>query len=306
MTNRTYGSGLTLSCQQRGVVLVFVLILIVLLSIMAASFSASMRSDAALVANNKSRMQSTATVDAAVAYAKIMLTQTSPTQRWRADGSRYTLAFNGTSIGITLQDESGKFDLNHIDKMMLLRVFERIGVVDDQALRLSDSILDWRDEDEQARSYGIEQGLSNSGQAYKAANRPFKTLQELTQVSGVTDLIYRQLRPYLSVKNRLQAVDLGVAPRHIVELLPDIDSAWLDQLLLTRSIDNSNPDPLALPPSTVKYASIKTAQRGRFVSVTVEDERGGKLPTSTTVLLQRNSTRVFPLFIELERNLGNG
>jgi len=150
MTNRTYGSGLTLSCQQRGVVLVFVLILIVLLSIMAASFSASMRSDAALVANNKSRMQSTATVDAAVAYAKIMLTQTSPTQRWRADGSRYTLAFNGTSIGITLQDESGKFDLNHIDKMMLLRVFERIGVVDDQALRLSDSILYLRDEDEQA------------------------------------------------------------------------------------------------------------------------------------------------------------
>jgi len=100
-----------------------------------------------------------------------------------------------TDIGdavVNVTDEYGKININRANKELLLSLLLTIGTGEEQADMISDSILDWRDADEDHHLNGAESDYYLSLEnPYKSKNENLDTLEELLLVRGVdADLFY--------------------------------------------------------------------------------------------------------------------
>jgi len=306
-------SVLKISRNQTGVVLVFVLLMLVLLSVMAGSFSNSMRGGASIIHNKKSQLHNQEFVNAGVAYAEYMMTQPVENQRWLATGVAYQINFESELIEINIYDEAGKFNINQLDKLMLLGVLKSVVSDTVQAGRLADSILDWIDADDDVRENGAERMVdshqyaasTSKDEEYRPANRPFLHLAELMLVKGMTDDIYQDLRPLLTTQ-AIKKLDLGVATKQVLTLLSEVfgvGESWVQQIMLGRLAVG---DQVFIPYEMREYATIKTSQRGLWVDVSVALSRTGNKRSVTNVLMRRKAGDAFPLFVEIDRRLVSG
>ena len=143
--------------NQQGVALVLVLWVLVLLTVMSASFSLTMRRESELIRNAKDRAEATAIADAGIQYAMVMLDQPLLEKRWRGDGTVYEIVFDGVRVRVQLYEEVGKFDINHASDTDLLQLIESLNIPYDNAAKLVDVILDWRDGDVFKRPNGAEE-----------------------------------------------------------------------------------------------------------------------------------------------------
>ncbi len=87
-------------------------------------------------------------------------------------------------FSVKVIDESAKLNINVVSKKQLL-------YLPDMTEDAADSILDWRDTNDEARTYGAETPYYlNLPNAYPARNKPFKSIRELLLVRGVTDGLF--------------------------------------------------------------------------------------------------------------------
>jgi general secretion pathway protein K len=88
-------------------------------------------------------------------------------------------------------DEAGKFNLNRVNEETLRSIFLNLRIDQEKANILTDSIIDWRDEDDLHRVNGAENdyylGLSPP---YTARNGPFDSVEDLLWVRGVTPELF--------------------------------------------------------------------------------------------------------------------
>jgi general secretion pathway protein K len=103
-----------------------------------------------------------------------------------------------TDIGdvvVNVTDEYGKININRANKDLLLSLLLTIGVDEEKADIISDSILDWRDLDEDHHLNGAESDYYLSLEnPYKSKNENLATLEELLLIRGVdSDLFYGYL-----------------------------------------------------------------------------------------------------------------
>jgi len=97
--------------------------------------------------------------------------------------------FDGQSYQVRVFDETGKISLNAeaLDESNLSIILENLGLDEEAASTVSDSILDWRDDDDAHRANGAEddyyEGLDRP---YPAKDGPFDAVEELLYVRGVT------------------------------------------------------------------------------------------------------------------------
>jgi hypothetical protein len=114
------------------------------------------------------------------------------------DGAVKTINISDNEIEFKLEDERGKVDINNTPEQVLKEIIRKFymlkGLNDSQknADILVDSLLDWKDGDDNPRDNGAESEFYlKSDIPYSAANRPFKILEELLLVRGMTrDLYY--------------------------------------------------------------------------------------------------------------------
>ena len=86
----------------------------------------------------------------------------------------------GCEFSVVVEDESGKLNVNTVTKKQLM---ELEGMTES----IADSILDWRDENDEVQGSGTEGGYySNLRPGYEIRNGPFRTVRELLLVRGVT------------------------------------------------------------------------------------------------------------------------
>lgn len=110
------------------------------------------------------------------------------------DGRIYELSFGDHILQFSLEDESGKLDINKATEEQLKDVLE--GVLPhekrDLASQLIDAILDWRDQDNLERYSGSEDEIYiDKTPSYMPANSPFRSIDELLLVDGIShDLFY--------------------------------------------------------------------------------------------------------------------
>lgn len=165
---------------------------------------------------------------------------------------------------LRLRDTGAAFNLNSADEEML-RGFFSLGLDLDyaQADRITQAILDWRDEDDLPRLGGGErEEYLRARAAILPPNRPFATVDELRNVVGVTPEIFAAARPYLILISSGR-INVNAAPEEVLLGLPGMtESAALEIVQLrTAGIFPDNDNALLASLSAGASAPLQAAGR---------------------------------------------
>lgn len=222
--------------RQRGVALVLVLWVVTLLSVIAGNFAFSMRGEAQIARNLLSTAQAQAQADAGVQRAWYELMKP-PTElnRWVGDGAPHELGLTDGILRISIQDESGKIDLNTASEALLVGLFRSVGVTAESATALVEGVQDWRDSDKLRRLHGAEEAeYLAAGKNYAPSNAPFETVDELQRVLGMTPELFRLLEPALTVYSKQPGVNTAVAQSATLLAIPGVNPETVQQFLVLR------------------------------------------------------------------------
>ncbi len=222
--------------RPRGLALVMVLWVLVLLSVIAASFTATTRTETRLVANLVDGARAEALAEAGVYRAILALLEPDETQHWRADGTVYTFRFEGGEVLVSIQDEGGKIDLNQAQPELLRGLFISIGLDEHEADALIDAVGDFRDPDQLRRLNGAEdQDYEAAGLAHGAKDAAFEAVDEFRQVLGVDQALYERLAPLFTVYSGKTRINPYTAPRGVLSALPLLSPSDIEALLSART-----------------------------------------------------------------------
>ena len=212
------------------------------------------------------------------------------------DGT-FSLLYPLTEGGVTktrygFLDENRKINLNTATEEILRNLIQEVGHLrESEILGIVDSVLDWRDEDNEKRGYGAEDfdylGMEH---AYECKDAPFESVEELLLVRGVTPELFARITPYLTVYGS-GVVNLNTAPPEVLRAL-GISSQGVAGIVFYRAGEDNTEGT-----SDDRVLSSVTGLSGELASrVSVED---------ITLLTQLASQRrvavrsdVFHLFIQ--------
>ena len=122
----------------------------------------------------------------------------------------------GIRVQLSIEDESGKIDLNSAPAAILQSLFLEVGMNDDQSLALTNAILDWRDSDEFTRALGAEDSeYQAAGYAYGSKDADFERIEELQLVFGMNAELFSVLSPYITIYTQ----DFGVNTSNASEVV---------------------------------------------------------------------------------------
>ena len=223
--------------NERGVVLIVVLWFFILLFVVALDFSATVREDAMAAQRFGEDVEGYYLALAGFAqglYSLVQPAQPAPGASAQAatlaDGTWSEGQLGKGSYRVRLVDEGGKINLNRVDENELHHIFRNIGIEEQRAAIIVDSILDWRDADDLHRVNGAEsEYYQNQPYPYTAKNGSFDTIQDLLWVRGVTaELFYGveqdgvrtvALKDLFTVDSQLARVNLRTATAPVIHAL---------------------------------------------------------------------------------------
>jgi general secretion pathway protein K len=147
-------------------------------------------------------------------------------RRPRIDGTPIKFVFDGIEFDVEIQDESGRIDINHVDTPLLAGLLRALGERAEDADRIADRILDWRDADDLRRLNGAEaQDYRVAGRSLLPRNGPFPSVEELQLVLGMTPAMFQRLKPALTVSSGRPMADPRIALPLIQRALSGNDAA---------------------------------------------------------------------------------
>lgn len=245
---------------QEGVALVLVMWVSVLLTVIASSFILERRTEQLIVHNSISLARAEAAADAGVHRGIMELYRgDNAPDKWRRDGAQQSWSFDGVPVRVELRDESAKIDINTAVDPLLRGLLISSGLTEEEANKVLDAILDWRDPDSLKRPNGAEEPeYRAAGLTYKPANSQFQAIEELQLVLGMRPEIYRRLAPSITVFNRQPGVNSAIASREVLLAIPGVTSDIVDQYLQQREDARKLGQPLPLLPQAASYASGNT------------------------------------------------
>ncbi|MEG1488922.1 type II secretion system minor pseudopilin GspK [Acinetobacter sp.] len=236
--------------QQQGIALITILVMVALATILAATIAKRQANTAENTAYLMRQNQSLLYAKSAEAFFSELLVDDANNagavdhlqENWAKPMPAFPVE-DGFVSG-TLQDESGKFNLNSLvndegvpnpqAKLWFEKLLLRVGLPE----KLSEAVIDWQDaDDEISGTMGAEnsyyQGLP---QGYLAANSKFHNVEELKLVRGFEDQKYLQIVDYVSALPASDSkVNVNTAPAMLLASLdPKLDINAVEQALKKR------------------------------------------------------------------------
>lgn len=135
-----------------------------------------------------------------------------------------------------LIDEDRKINLNRASFTVLKRFFEIVGEVPSYlASEIADSIIDWRDEDDEVRENGAEDAYYMGLEPpYYCKNSDFQVLEELLLVKGIDEDVFSRIESRLSVfRGEVVAVNINTADSLVLESI-GIDPVVVEEIISFR------------------------------------------------------------------------
>jgi len=273
--------------RQKGIALVIVLWMLALLTIMATGYSRMMRTETMLTANLVRSAQASALAEAGINQAIIELFKPAPEKIWKADGTNYEYQLNDQIINVKIQSEIGKIDLNSARSELLIGLLQSVDVPEEDAFSLVQAILDWRDKDNLTRNSGAEDAdYENAGLDYGAKDGAFNSIDELLLVKGFTSVLYRKIRPALTVYSHKAGIDPQSAPREALLAIPSIDETTVDAYIAERDISDEPRQSMTLFGADSKYLA---KSRGTIFLITSEARVNNTFARLNAVISLRRS-----------------
>jgi general secretion pathway protein K len=229
-------------------VFVHVLWSIGLLSMLAVSLLSSGTMSYRLARNGLEAVQLDAAMDATVNRAVLALLDPRADKRWRVDSVAQSLEFEGITIEVTVQDELGRLDLNHVAASALHRLLVSARLDAMAASKLVDKILDWREPGDSRRLNGAKaRDYRLAGLAQAPRNGPFQSVNELRLVMDMTEELFKRIRPALTVYSGSQFVDPQFAPAEALSAIPTMTAQTIAATMAARARPGAGAIPAIVP-----------------------------------------------------------
>ncbi len=183
------------------------------------------------------------------------------------NGGRFSIFQKSSGViryGIT--DEESKININLVGSPVVFRRLFHDGLGLDETIsnQLAESILDWRDEDDNPRGAGAESAYYQTlNPPYRAMNSDFASLDELLFIKGVDQGVFSLIAPYLSVDSTGK-INLNTASTPVLRAMGFSESlagklvmfrSGLDQILGTKD-DNALQDSQDIVAAIDQFASL--------------------------------------------------
>lgn len=280
--------------SQRGVALILVIWTFAVLTVLAGEFARAMRDDAMATRNFKH--ETIAHYICVAGINEVVMALLTRRENGTEDdefttddqaplGPLTTLSlgtgewveavFNGVTYEVRVTDEWGRLGLNNVTEVVLEEVFYNLGYEQNESEVVIDSILDWRDEDEEHRINGAEDDYyERLPRPYKAKDGAFDSVEELLLVRGVTeDMFYGfddvpGLKKLFSVFNRSDKINQRSMSADMMFALSGADRDEVERVrrLVDRAGKNTAGDVQAL----LESSSTGTRNAPNPVEMTVE------------------------------------
>ena len=222
--HRTAGMRLPPRNRQQGIALVLVLWLLVLLTVIAASHARNVRTETRLAANQVEAARARALAEAGASHAILELFVLDVQERWQADGTVYQLVLDGGTVAVAIRETSGLINLNTVDAPLLDRVLTALGIDAVERAGLIGATLDWRDKDSLKHNNGAEDDdYRLAGMQWEVRDGAFSSVEEYRYVMGMTNRIFEQLAPYLTVHSKHRGIRLEHAPPWLLNVLGEME-----------------------------------------------------------------------------------
>jgi type II secretory pathway component PulK len=131
-----------------------------------------------------------------------------------------TITVGGIAVTVSARPEASKIDLNAASPGLLSALFRAIGIDNERAAELSDSIVDWRDADNFAGANGAEMSeYLSAGRLYGPANGNFDSISELRLVLGADDALLSCLAADITVFTNMTGVEAAYSSKHVRDAL---------------------------------------------------------------------------------------
>ncbi|MEJ2590049.1 MAG: type II secretion system protein GspK [Candidatus Thiodiazotropha sp.] len=206
--------------RQHGIALVMVLWLVVLLTIVAASFATHSRVETRMAGNLVEREKARLMAQSGLNRALMELMVKNADQRWLFNGEAHELQAPQGSLRIAIRNASGLVDLNRASREVLYNLFALVSDDPEHREQLVDALGDWRDSDDLRRLKGAEDSdYAAAGYDYGSADRDLESVDELGYVMGFDRDAVNKLRPYVTVYSDMGAVDYNFASETLTNLL---------------------------------------------------------------------------------------
>jgi len=185
--------------HQRGVALLLVLWVLALLSLLLGGLAAWVQLETRQAAWHRQHTQAVLAAEAGVALAMQAVVDPLQRKQWIADGRDVLLVFDDAQLHVSLYSERGKLYLNSAEVADFARLALACGATQAQARQLARALQVRRN-----------QGLA-----------PFRVVEEVRQLPGMTQALYSALVPQISLWSGLDRPDPAFASplmRHALNL----------------------------------------------------------------------------------------
>lgn len=204
---------------QQGVALISVLWIILLVSTIATSLSATVRTDSRIArrAIQTSQVEHLARGGIDLAVYNMQIADVSG---WRADGIPRDLSIENITLRIAITDESGRVDINQAPVELLQSLFAALGEDVDRSATLANTIVDFRDSDDLRMPLGAERSdYLADGRTVGPRNSDFEVTGELQNVMGMDAEIYARLQPHVTVHTGAVGVNRNLASAQVAQAI---------------------------------------------------------------------------------------
>jgi general secretion pathway protein K len=153
------------------------------------------------------------------------------------------LKFGTGMVDLGVADESGRVDLNGSTPELLAGLFRSAGARSLQPDAFAARVVDWRDADGDVTLGGAESGdYAGVGASYSPRNAPFRSVEELRYVLGLSREDVERLRDHLTVYNVAGTIDPFSAERIVLQGVPGIRRADVTKFLKARAEEPKSRD----------------------------------------------------------------
>lgn len=274
--------------NEKGIILVSVLWVVVLLSLVVTSFNAAVRTNINVTRTelDLAKLETIATAGIELAIARLHAEQGA---RWSADGRAYSLSFAGAKLKIRIFDANGRVDVNVARSETLRAVLPFVTGSQSLGQNLHDFIIAKRVSVAQAERADGRTLQKSTSETNKIPEKPtFRDIAQLLDAPGISPRILARLRRHLTVHSNGTGLNLMTAPVDLVPVLPDLTGLQVADILRARAQGNDDAGPSLATPSSGRGF---TDQQGPAYRIVVEVNDGGfakPITASATIMIDED------------------
>lgn len=229
--------------NEKGMVLLVVLMIITLLAVLLTEFSFSTLVDLRLTETFRDSTRAYYLARGGVTVGRMFLKMDTngydaphdPAELWSQGLPSYPVG--GGFVSIQVEDLGGKLALNRlvnatgpveVEKNRFMLLCELLDLAEPQIL--TDSLIDWLDADDEPRTDGAESGYYLQQEtAYPAKNAKLETLAELELVRGFTPEVRQKLEPHVTLYGNDKLNVNSVSPEVLAAVFAAGDTVSLSE-----------------------------------------------------------------------------